>query len=64
MALALGKKVICVSDMYLPKDVIEKILEKNGYNELSNVYVSSELKITKAHKDLFKYVLEKERHRS
>lgn len=60
MALALGKKVICVSDMYLPKDVIEKILEKNGYNELSNVYVSSELKITKAHKDLFKYVLEKE----
>ncbi len=60
MALALGKKVICVSDMYLPKDVIEKILNKNEYTELSNVYVSSELKITKAHTDLFKYVLEKE----
>ncbi len=60
MALALGKKVICTSDMYLSKEVIEKILKKNGYNDLTNLYVSSELKITKAHKDLFKYVLEKE----
>ena len=60
MALTLGKKVICTSDMYLSKEVIEKILLENGYTDLSNIYVSSELKITKAHKDLFKYVLEKE----
>lgn len=60
MALALGKKVICTSDMYLSKDVIDRILKKNGYKDLTNLYVSSELKITKAHKDLFKYVLEKE----
>ena len=60
MALTLGKKVICTSDMYLSKEVIEKILLENGYTDLSNIFVSSELKITKAHKDLFKYVLEKE----
>ncbi len=60
MALELGKKVICISDMYLSKEVIQKILEKNGYTQLSNIYVSSELKITKAHRDLFKYALEKE----
>ena len=61
MALAIGKKVICTSDMYLPKDVVENILEKNGYTELSKIYVSSEYKITKASKDLFKFVLEQEK---
>ena len=61
MALSLGKKVICTSDMYLPKEVVKEILDKNGYTNLSNIYVSSEFKITKASKDLFKYVLEKEK---
>lgn len=60
MALALGKKVICTSDMYLPKEVIDAILKKNGYTELTNLYVSAEYRITKASKDLFKFVLEKE----
>ena len=31
-ALSLGKKIIIVSDMYLPKEVIEKILIKNNLN--------------------------------
>lgn len=60
MALELGKKVICTSDMYLPKEVISEILKKNGYTQLTNIYVSSEYKITKAHKDLYKLVLDKE----
>ena len=60
MALELGKKVIYTSDMYLPKEVIKEILNKNGYTQLANVYVSSEYKITKAHKDLYKLVLDKE----
>ena len=58
LALAKGKKVIFTSDMYLQKDVIEKILIKNGYTENEKLYLSSEVKLTKARGDLYKYVLE------
>lgn len=57
LALALGKNVICTSDMYLSKEVVSKILEKNGYTELKELYVSSELRITKSNGELFEYVL-------
>lgn len=56
MALCLGKKVICTSDMYLPKDVIKKILENNGYNNISNIFLSSEIKLTKSTGNLYAYV--------
>lgn len=57
LALAMGKKVIFTSDMYLSKDVIEKILNKNGYTEKEKLYLSSEVKLTKAKGDLFDYVI-------
>ena len=47
IALHIGKKVICISDMYLPKDVIKKILIKNGYAAINKIYVSSETRMTK-----------------
>lgn len=56
-ALYLDKKVICTSDMYLPKDVLVKILDKNEYNDLTNVYVSCEYDMTKGSGDLFDYVV-------
>lgn len=37
-----GKKVFFISDMYLPKDVLEKILTSNGYDKYEDVFVSSE----------------------
>lgn len=51
-----GKKVILTSDMYLPKDTIEKILKKNkiAYDKL---YLSSEVKLTKETGNLFKYII-------
>ena len=52
-----GKKIIAISDMYLPKKVLEDLLEKNGFSEIGKVYVSSEIKYTKGHGKLFKYVL-------
>lgn len=58
LALAMGKKVILTSDMYLPESVIQKILEKNGYTDYEKLYLSSEIKLTKARGDLFQYVLE------
>ena len=55
LALYLNKKVICISDMYLPIDVIQEILRKNNY-EIENIYLSSEIKLTKHTGDLYEYV--------
>ena len=60
LALALGKKVIITSDMYLDKITIEKILNKNGYNEITKIFLSSEIRLTKVQGDLYSYILEKE----
>ena len=57
LAVYLGKKVICTSDMYLPKDIIERILQKNEYKDLNFVYVSCEYNKTKASGDLYDFVL-------
>ncbi|MBQ9012899.1 MAG: glycosyltransferase [Bacilli bacterium] len=60
LALALGKKVIITSDMYLDKSTLIKILNKNGYDEISKIYLSSEIRLTKSTGDLYKYVLKSE----
>lgn len=54
-----GKCVYAISDMYLPKSFIEKILTKCNY-EFDNIYVSSEVGLTKSTGNLFKYFLIKE----
>lgn len=59
-AIASGKKVIAVSDMYLPKDFLRKLLVKNGYSEISQIYVSSEIKLLKGRGELYNYVLKEE----
>ncbi len=57
LALDMGKKVICTSDMYLPKETINTILKKNGYVNIYKLYVSSDIKKTKWTTDLYKYIL-------
>lgn len=57
LAIDIGKKVICTSDMYLPKETIWNILKKNGYNEIYKLYLSSTIKKTKSTGDLYKYVI-------
>ena len=57
-ALRIGKKIIIVSDMYLPKNVIEKILIKNNYTNYYKLYLSSELNLTKASGNLYKYIID------
>jgi predicted HAD superfamily hydrolase len=51
-----NKKIILVSDMYLPQKFIEKLLKKFDiyYDKL---YLSSTIKKTKASGNLFKYIL-------
>lgn len=41
-ALAAGKKVMFVSDMYLPRELIEEILQRAGYSVYEGLYVSSD----------------------
>jgi len=57
MAKDLGKKVICISDMYLDKSTIEKILTNNNYF-VDNLFVSSEYNKTKVTGDLYKTACE------
>lgn len=55
----LGKKVIAVSDMYLPKDVIEKMLLKCGYDGFDDIIVSNEYGASKRSTQLYDKVKEK-----
>lgn len=56
MALSIGKEVIITSDMYLPRNVIEKILKNCGYEGYSNLYLSNEVGLTKSTGRLFAYL--------
>ena len=58
---SLDKKVIATSDIYLPREVIMKILENNGYTDFDKVYLSCDERLSKYTGDLFKRVLEKEK---
>lgn len=46
----IGKKVYFTSDMYLPKEVIEKILHKNGYTDYDVLLISAQDGLTKKEK--------------
>ena len=52
------KRIIITSDMYLPSEVIKKILQKCGYFGYESLYVSSEFRLSKSRGSLFRKVLE------
>lgn len=52
----MGKCMIAVSDMYLPGEFLKRLLEKNGFEEFDRVYVSGEVKKSKAAGDLYELV--------
>lgn len=58
-AKTLCKTIIATSDMYLPKEFLRKVLDKNGYSDISNIFVSSEFKHAKGSLELCKGVLSK-----
>ena len=55
-----GKRVIAVSDMYLPGSVLSKALGKNGYQGIDQIYVSCECHARKSTGKLYDYVLKEE----
>lgn len=56
MLLALGKRIIITTDMYLPTETIAELLHKNGFYHYEKIYVSGELKISKATGELFQHI--------
>lgn len=59
LAVFLGKKVICISDMYLDREILLAILEKNGYTQIDALFISSEERLTKASGHLYEEVITK-----
>lgn len=55
-----GKRIIVVSDMYMSKMQIQELLENAGYYNISEIYVSSEYKCSKANGQLYNVVIEHE----
>ena len=57
LARYLDKRVICITDMYLPKQTIESMLCKNEY-DIKEIYISGEVGLTKHSGDLYSKILE------
>ena len=57
-ALALGKKVIFTSDMYLDFSVIQKILHNAGYTRYEQIFLSNHRLKTKGNKSLYACLLQ------
>lgn len=51
-----NKKIIFISDMYLPKEFISKLLNENGYDKYDGLFVSGLIGISKASTKLFHHV--------
>ena len=51
------KKLIIISDMYLPEETIKKLLEKNGFEGAEKLYISNEYNINKYEGKIYKKVL-------
>ena len=53
-----GKKLIIVSDMYLPAETIKGILGKNGFTGAESIYISNEFGCNKYEGRLYRKVLD------
>lgn len=58
-AAALGKRIVYVSDMYLPSGFLLEVLGARGYGAHEGVFVSSEVGLTKGSGRLFDHVASK-----
>lgn len=52
----MGKHVIVISDMYMPKSALEEILKENGIIGQKELYVSCEYGLNKASGNLYRHV--------
>lgn len=59
-----GKEIFIISDMYLPKSFLEKVLSKNGFTGYKNLYLSNEYGVAKYSGNLFKKFLAEQKIKS
>ncbi len=52
-----NKKIIITSDMYLPKEFLQKVLDKNGIDTYEKFYLSNDIGLAKYTGNLFAYIL-------
>ena len=57
--LRMGKTILLISDMYLPRDCIEGMLAKCGYEGYSALYISGEEGKLKLTGNLFRLIMER-----
>jgi len=55
-AINKGKKIIFISDMYLPNEFIEQLLISNGYTQYDGLYVSGIAGVSKASGKLYEFI--------
>jgi len=48
-----GKRLIAISDMYLPREMISELLKNCGYEGFEEIFVSNEFKHSKREKELY-----------
>lgn len=60
-AIKLNKRVIAVSDMYMPESILRTILDKCGYENIDKIYVSCDCHARKDSGELYSYVLQHEK---
>lgn len=58
IAMRSGKRVVLVSDTYLPDKFIRELLVNCGYENYSNLFVSSRVGCTKHNGSMFEYVMD------
>lgn len=51
-----GKRIIITSDMYLPQEFLEKMLESKGFLGAEKVYISNTLNMCKGNGRIFEYI--------
>ncbi len=56
----LGKKIYIISDMYLPSEIMSELLELNGYRDYDQLFISGEVKRSKATGSLYTYIKQQE----
>ncbi|PWB82235.1 MAG: hypothetical protein C3F08_00195 [Candidatus Methylomirabilota bacterium] len=59
-AIGSGKRVVLISDMFLPRRLVEKMLSENGVAGYHALYLSSDIGVRKDTGELYRFVLERE----
>lgn len=59
IAKSSGIPICITSDMYLPGELIRQIIKKTGYSDADELYLSSEVNMTKKSGNLFRYIIAK-----